>query len=154
MRCSLHRILNKVDHALRFFSSLIRALRFQYFLLLSFSGFLRASEALSLNLEDLSFVDDYLVVLIRSSKTDQLRQGNRVFISKNARPPCPVRTVQRYLSTASAKASPLGNEEHLFPRLGGPRCLCPVLSTRLSYTSIRDELSIVLNRTAIWPVAK
>ena len=58
---------------------------------------MRFDELSSLCFNDVLIRDDYLVICIRKSKTDQYRQGNEVLISKGDTPACPVSMYQRYL---------------------------------------------------------
>ena len=51
-------------------------------MLVSFSGFLRFNELVSIKRSDLVFKDDCVKVNIRKSKTDQLRKGDLTFICK------------------------------------------------------------------------
>ena len=49
---------------------------------LSFSGFLRSCEMLELRRSDISFHSDHMSIFIHKSKTDQLREGKTLVISK------------------------------------------------------------------------
>ena len=64
----------------------------------SFAGFLRFDELASLSFNDVHLCQDYLVLSIRKSKTDQYRQGNEVLISRGSTSACPVNMYTRYLS--------------------------------------------------------
>ena len=67
----------------------------------SFAGFLRSSEVINLRRNDISFNDNYKLVSIRKSKTDQLRDGGTVVLAelKDAGV-CPVKLMRRYLELA------------------------------------------------------
>jgi integrase len=58
----------------------LAGIRDRSLLLLGFSGAFRRSEIAALTVEDLTFVDEGVVVLIRKSKTDQEGQGREVAI--------------------------------------------------------------------------
>jgi integrase len=78
-------------------------------LLLGFTGGFRRSELVSLNIEDLRFTTEGLIVLLRRSKTDQEREGREVGIPYGSTPAtCPVRAVQTWLlDLPSEGAGPL-----------------------------------------------
>ncbi|XP_052105787.1 integrase/recombinase xerD homolog, partial [Mytilus californianus] len=66
-------------------------------ILLSFSGFLRYDEISSLRFKDVVIHDNYLILYINKSKTDQYRQGNEILISKGLSIACPYVMFIRYL---------------------------------------------------------
>jgi site-specific recombinase XerD len=77
-------------------------------LLLGFAGAFRRSELVGLNLEDLTFTDDGLVVMLRRSKTDQEGQGRKVGVpSLPHSDACPVRAVRAWLDASGITAGPL-----------------------------------------------
>jgi integrase len=68
-------------------------------LLLGFAGGFRRSELVSLDIEDLRFTSEGLIVLLRRSKTDQEGEGREVGIPYGSTPAtCPVRAVQNWLA--------------------------------------------------------
>lgn len=70
-------------------------------LLLGFAGAFRRSELVALDVSDVEFTRDGLVVIIRRSKTDQEGQGRKVGIPYGSRPDtCPVRAVQEWFAAA------------------------------------------------------
>jgi integrase len=70
-------------------------------LLLGFAGAMRRSELVGLDLSDLAQADEGLIVTIRKSKTDQLRQGRKVGIPFGGSPDtCPVRAIQAWLQNS------------------------------------------------------
>ena len=119
------------------------------FMLLSFSGFLRFAETSSIKLRDLKFCDGYLEVNICSSKTDQLRKGNKVLIAMSNKITCTVSMLQKFLK----KANLSNPDEYIFrpfvkSKLGG--CLIKT-NKKLSYTRVRE---CVLKRLQSVPSAK
>jgi integrase len=77
-------------------------------LLLGFAGAFRRSEPVGLNIEDLAFTEDGMVVLLRRSKTDQEGQGRKVGIpSLPTSDACPVRAVRAWMEASGITAGPL-----------------------------------------------
>ena len=73
-------------------------LRDKVVLLLGFTGAFRRGELAALNVEDLNFDEEGILIDVRRSKTDQLGAGQLKAIFYASHPGlCPVRTVQRYL---------------------------------------------------------
>ncbi len=73
--------------------------------LLSFAAFLRFDEATELRCCDISFAPDSMSVHIRSSKTDQYRQGDSVLVARTGPPTCPVAMLERYFALANLSPS-------------------------------------------------
>jgi integrase len=79
----------------------LRGLRNRAILLLGFAGAFRRTELVALNVGDLDFQRNGLVVTLRRSKTDQEARGRRVGIPfGSTEQTCPVRAVQRWLEAA------------------------------------------------------
>jgi site-specific recombinase XerD len=79
----------------------LAGLRNRALLLLGFAGALRRSELVSLDVSDLEFSSDGLVVTLRRSKTDQDAQGRQIGVPFGRRlKTCPVRTLQSWLEVA------------------------------------------------------
>ena len=88
-------------------SNLIGA-RDRALLLLGFAGALRRSELVALNVDDLEFRDEGLVVNLRWSKTDQEGQGRLVGIPYGSFPAtCPVRAMKRWLEMSEITDGPI-----------------------------------------------
>lgn len=64
-----------------------------------FTSLLRRSEAAALDVEDLQFQDDALIVTVRRSKGDKLGKGERVAVARTNGPHCPVAMLERYLES-------------------------------------------------------
>ena len=60
---------------------------------LSFYGFLRASECLSLTWSDITMAENHLVIELRQSKTDPFRRGQSIHIYPTNSSTCPVRAL-------------------------------------------------------------
>lgn len=70
-------------------------------LVLGFAGAFRRSEIVALDVADLAFTTDGLVVTVRRSKTDQVAAGETVGLPYGANPAtCPVRSVRAWLDAA------------------------------------------------------
>jgi integrase len=77
-------------------------------LLLGFAGALRRSELVGLNVEDLDFREEGLVITLRRSKTDQEREGRQVGIPYGSDPTtCPFRSVRAWIRASGINAGAL-----------------------------------------------
>ena len=82
-------------------------------LLLGFASGMRRSELSTLDVSDLSFVEEGVDVLIRRGKTDPRGEGRTIGIPRGRHPEtCPVLALERWLSRAA-----LRERDPLFPRL-------------------------------------
>jgi integrase len=73
-------------------------------LLLGFAGGFRRSELVALDVTDLTFASEGLVVVVRRSKTDQEGVGRKVGIAYGSQPQtCPVRAVRAWLDAAELR---------------------------------------------------
>ena len=63
---------------------------------LSFAAFLRYDEISKLRCCDVTFSTESMSVRIRSSKTDQYRQGDTVLMARTGSPTCPVAMLEQY----------------------------------------------------------
>lgn len=74
-------------------------LRFVLICVLGFSGFMRISEILALKIRTLFFfVDEGLKIFSETSKSDQLREGHILHISKTDTKCCPTYWLKQYIS--------------------------------------------------------
>ena len=89
----------------------LAGLRDRALLLLGFAGALRRSELVSLDVEDLDFTSDGLVVTLRRSKTDQEGQGRQIGVPYGRRlTTCPVRSLQSWLEVAGITSGAIFRE--------------------------------------------
>ena len=110
--------------------------RFLAACLLAFAAFLRYDELADLQCTDISFHNGYIEVRIRSSKTDQYRQGSSVLVSRTDKCTCPVKMLEKYMFMGGLTQS---SEGFLFrPLTRGGKELRP--SGCLSYTRMRELL--------------
>ena len=76
----------------------IRDRRDRALLLIGFAGGLRRSELVGLDVEDLEFVREGLILTLRQSKTDQERRGRRIGIPHARGRWCPVLEVRGWIA--------------------------------------------------------
>ena len=105
-------------------------------LLLGFAGAFRRSELVALNVEDLEFTNDGLVVILRRSKTDQEGVGRKIGIPQlSASDACPVSAVRAWLAATAVTVGPLFRSVALGGVLGTSR-----LSDRAVATTVKKWL--------------
>jgi integrase len=77
-------------------------------LLVGFAGAFRRSELVSLDVADIAFNSDGLVVQLRRSKTDQEGEGRKVGLPFGSNPlTCPVRALRAWLDVAAIASGPI-----------------------------------------------
>lgn len=94
-------------------------------LLVGFAGAFRRSELAGLELGDLEFTDQGLLIRLRRSKTDQEQAGRKVAIPYGTSPAtCPVRAMRAWLQTAGIVEGPVFRGVDRHGRVGRqPLCL-------------------------------
>ena len=104
--------------------------------LLSYSGFLRASELLNLKLCDVCFFNTHMALFIEKSKTDIYRDGNWLVISKTGSKLCPVLNLVRYLEYGYI----IADDTFLFRNLSkfSTGFRFRTINAPLSYTRLRE----------------
>ena len=112
-------------------------LRFLVTCFLGFAGFLRISELKQVQIKHISFKSDHMTVLLEESKTDKLREGEVIYISKLERGCCPVSLTKRYITTTKLDKD---EDNFLISRLAKTRKGHRALGKRsLSDTTTRDN---------------
>ena len=108
-------------------------------MLLSFSGFLRFDEVSSLRFNDVRICDNFLVLNITKSKTDQYRQSNEILISKGSTVACPFNMFLKYINLAGFSSD---SNYFLFRPVyrSGKTCKLINKDKKLSYTAAREAL--------------
>ena len=100
-----------IDDIRRMMASLPKRLlgvRDRALLLVGFAGGFRRSELVSLNVGDIEFTEDGLVVRLRRSKTDQEGAGRKVGIPFGSnRGTCPVRSLKAWLEASGIERGPV-----------------------------------------------
>lgn len=91
-------------------------------LLLGFAGAFRRSELVALDVEDLSFPREGLVIALKRSKTDQEGRGEKKGIPYGSHPDtCPVRALRDYLERSGISSGPLFRSVNRHGRLSSSR---------------------------------
>ena len=85
----------------------MRGLRDRALLLVGFAGALRRSELVALDVADIQFSDEGMVLRIRRSKTDQVAHGREVAIPRVRRRHCPCRCLSTWLAAAGIEDGPV-----------------------------------------------
>jgi len=86
----------------------LAGLRNRAILTLGWTGALRRSEVVSFDVEDIQYVPEGLIALLRKSKTDQEREGIEKGIPyQEDKALCPVRSLQAWLKAAEITRGPL-----------------------------------------------
>jgi integrase len=98
--------------------SLMIGLRDAALLALGWSSALRRSELVALDVGDLDFVEQGLVVTLTRSKTDQEGQGYHIGIPRAKAGLCPVETVRRWIQRQAWDDTVSGADTPLFCKIG------------------------------------
>ena len=113
-------------------SSHLADLRLATACLLGFSGFLQFDELMHLRPCDIMIEMDVMTLKIACSKTDQLRLGDSVVVSRTGTRTCPVAMLERYLSRI---ATAPGDKKFLFR---------PIQSTKKGKFLRKDKLQLLV----------
>ena len=85
-----------------------KAVRDKCVILIGFAAALRRSELVALDIKDVAFEDEGIVLTLRRSKVDQQGQGRLVGVPYGSNPiTCPVRATRARLAIGDAEAGPL-----------------------------------------------
>lgn len=85
----------------------LRGLRNRALLLLGFTGALRRSELCAVNVEDMEFNAQGIVLTIPRSKTDQSGEGQKVGIPFGRSKVCPVQAIKNWLDASGITTGPV-----------------------------------------------
>lgn len=86
----------------------LRGIRDRALLLIGFAGAFRRSELVVIELGDISFVPEGVVIFVPRSKTDQVGQGREVAIPFGTHEEtCPVRALQAWIAKAKITSGPV-----------------------------------------------
>ena len=75
--------------------------------LFAFASLLRRSEIAALNVADLEFTPDALIVTVRRSKTDKTGKGAQVAVRRTRGPLCPVAALEAWLEVGQITVGPV-----------------------------------------------
>ncbi|MDO8333666.1 MAG: tyrosine-type recombinase/integrase [Nitrosomonas sp.] len=92
-------------------------LRDKALLLIGFAGAFRRSELVAIQVEDIRFVPEGLVIRIRRSKTDQIGLGRNVAIPTVKGRHCPVRALKAWLEKSRIKTGTIFRRMNRFDQL-------------------------------------
>lgn len=84
-----------------------KGLRDKALILLGFSCALRRSELVALNLKDIEYVREGLIVHLRRSKTDQIGSGRKIAVPHGRTALCPVKAVEIWTAQDKMTSGPL-----------------------------------------------
>lgn len=97
-------------------------LRNRAILLVGFTGAMRRSEITGLDVPNIEMDDEGMVVIIRSSKTDQGGEGSRVYITRTGKESsCPVRTTASWIGELKRDSGPLFCNVNRYGQIGERR---------------------------------
>ena len=97
-----------------------RGLRDRALLLVGFAAALRRSEISALDVDDVAYVTEGIVLTLPRSKTDQLGEGTRIAIPRAALGgACPVRALVAWLAIGTTRNGPLFRAIDRHGRIGG-----------------------------------
>lgn len=85
----------------------IKDARDRSLLFMGFAGGFRRSELVGLDVEDITFVRQGMIITLRHSKTDQEGQGRKLGIPFGRTKFCPVKTTETWLQRASLTKGPI-----------------------------------------------
>lgn len=116
-------------------------------ILIAYSAFLRFDELSNLKCKDVKMFDDYLIIHINSSKTDQYRKGNEIYISKGQTVACPVNMFLRYISLSNLDPK---SDEYIFKPIFRSKGIAKLIykNKPLSYTAARENIVKRLKQVA------
>ena len=103
----VHDIRDMVDWISNNYDLEVLAERDRALLLLGFAGAFRRSELVSLNVEDIEFVEEGLIVRLHGSKTDQEKKGEAKGIPLATPRWCPVLAVENWIISTARTKGPL-----------------------------------------------
>jgi integrase len=78
----------------------ISDLRVLSIILIAFAGFMRFAEVAAMEVKHVKFVETHIEIFIPSSKTDQFRQGQKLYIARTGKVTCPVKMLLAYMRVA------------------------------------------------------
>ena len=134
----LKQIINVIDEEK---NSEIKIIRDRSIILLGFGGAFRRNELVSLDYDDLEFVNEGLKINIKKSKTDQFGEGSvKALPYFENQKYCPVKSIQEWLKISKIKSGSLFRKFHKGMALS---------NNRLSDQSVALLIKYYLNKVGI-----
>lgn len=123
----------------------LKGIRDRAILLVGYAGALRRSEVVVLDVEDLSFVEEGLVLSLRTSKTDRISEGVKIAIQRGSRADtCPVSALRTWLEASGITSGAVFRPIAKGGRVQGPRLtdqvVCQVLKQFGRLVGLDDSL--------------
>jgi len=110
-------------------------------ILVGFAGALRRSELVGLDIEDVAFEREGLVLRLRRSKTNQEGELEEVAVLYGSDPQtCPVRALQAWLASGAIVDGPLFRAVDRAGRIGGGRLTARIVGERVKKLGARSGL--------------
>ena len=108
--------------------------------LLSYAGFFRSEEVLNIRMSHIRFYEGFMTIRVDKSKTDQLRQGDKVVIVKSEGNVCPVFLLKDSLKKLDISPN---SSEFIFPPLIKTKLPCKLVQVdkHISYATFRGQLT-------------
>jgi integrase len=97
----------------------LRGARDRAVLLVGFKAALRRSELVGLNVEDIGFCEQGVLITVRRSKTDQEGYGRTIAVPTSKRGPCAVAALRQWLAASELSTGALFRSLVGTARLGG-----------------------------------
>ena len=121
----------------------IKDARDRSLLLVGFAGGFRRSELVGLNIEDLSFVRQGMIITLRHSKTDQEGQGRKLGIPFGRSKHCPVNATETWLQRASITKGPIYTSitkgGHTTPQRLSNNAVADIIQQRLAQAGMNPD---------------
>ncbi len=91
----------------------------------------------NLQCDDIKFIDEHLEIPLKSSKTDQYRDGHTVLVARTGKDTCPVAMLEHYIRRAEIQ---LGTSDYLFQNITKTKRVRGCVSLATSFCTSAREL--------------
>ena len=124
------------------------AMRLAVFVVLGYSGFLRANEALNLKVKDITFRDEHMAITIQKAKNDVYREGKIIKLARNNL--CdPVKLTKSFMNMTGISNMP---ESYIFSAIKKPKAKSMAARNKpLAYSTINKQFKDVLVECGLNP---
>jgi integrase len=121
----------------------IRDARDKSLLLVGFAGGFRRLELIGLNVEDLAFVRQGMIITLRHSKTDQEGQGRKLGIPFGRSKHCPVKATETWFQRAAITQGPIytsiAKGGHTKPQRLSTNAVADIIQHRIARAGMNPE---------------